>query len=269
MVGRYGLSFGVTEFPKSHGKLRLLVNVDGPLSSLQAFGSHLPLRAAAYCKARPDLPAEAARVILASARDSGKGMEAISSIVFSINRKFRQAGVKVKSRTLAVPPSLAKAAKSRRLVRRERDAVRTILSCVRRWTMERLSAKEVLILTDQAVEDWLRSRMPGAKTSSNFPALTRAGVESRLLSRNEAARLRRFHFSRTRSQHRGKVAASGTASSMLQFLLQLFESKYVDPSSPWERITPAEFLRELKKARPLNNAYSSDPLQKHLDEQEH
>jgi hypothetical protein len=265
---RYELSLGGEDYPKTHGKVRVLVNVDGPLSGLQAFASQLPLRADLYCRSKPELTPEAIRAIRSSVRDSSKGMEAITSIVYSTTRKFRQIGAKVKFRTLALPPAVLNASRSRRHPRRERDAVRSVVACVRRWTTGKLTAKEVLILVDQAVEDWLRSRLPQVKASVNFPELTRQAVAQKVLSRAEATRLRRFHSSRTHSQHRGRVASNKTATSNLGFLLVLFEAKYVDASSPWERITPEALRAELSRMTRVDSSNPPAELKKHLDDQD-
>ncbi len=258
---------GATDLPKSHGKCRLLVNVDGPLGAMQAFWAGLPIRARHYLQTHRGTSPVAARVISATVRLNQKGIDAITGFVYSSSRKFAAAGVKVKLRTLAVPPSVLAAARSKKLNRRERESVRTVASCVRRWLSGRLTAKEVLILADQAAEDWLRCRTTGVAPSSNFPELTRVAAKQGVLTAGEATRLRRFHASRTKSQHRGKVASTSTARSMLTFLLQALESKYVDPHNPQEAVTPAEFLAELKAATQVDGAEQIAELQKHLEDQ--
>ena len=66
-----------------------------------------------------------------------------------------------------------------------------------------LAALDVLVLCDQAVEDWLKARLKlVALVDASFPTLLDRGSAARLITRLEAVRLQKLHHARARARDR-------------------------------------------------------------------
>jgi hypothetical protein len=107
----------------------------------------------------------------------------------------------------------------------EGRAIRTLSRALNGWSTRNLTARDALILCDQAMEDWLKSRlkvstwaMPGR------PNLLAAAVKRGLIKRMDAVRLQHIHNARYRldNDEDGKVVA-GTVESALQVCIGVVE----------------------------------------------
>ena len=83
----------------------------------------------------------------------------------------------------------------------EGQAIRMLSRALNGWSTATLSGQDVLVLSHQAVEDWLKSRLKLANWSRrNLPELIAAALEKDLLTPAEAMRLRGIHGARWRAR---------------------------------------------------------------------
>jgi hypothetical protein len=107
----------------------------------------------------------------------------------------------------------------------EGRAIRILSRALNGWSMRNLSARDALVLCDQAMEDWLKSRlkvstwaMPGR------PELLAAAVTRELITRVEGMRLQRIHNARRRfDDDEGGNVATGVVESALQVCIGIVE----------------------------------------------
>jgi hypothetical protein len=81
----------------------------------------------------------------------------------------------------------------------EGGAIRTLSRGLNGWSAGDLSAEDVIILCDQAIEDWLKARLKVSQWSAKSVSELLAGaVQIKLLTRLDAVRLQRLHNQRAR-----------------------------------------------------------------------
>jgi hypothetical protein len=81
----------------------------------------------------------------------------------------------------------------------EGRAIRTLSRALSGWLEKNLSEGDVIVLCDQAVEDWLKARLKvSAWSAKGLTELLAKGVETNLITRLEAVRLQRLHNRRHR-----------------------------------------------------------------------
>jgi len=107
----------------------------------------------------------------------------------------------------------------------EGRAIRTLSRALHGWSSGNLSAADVVVLCDQAVEDWLKARMKVSEWSAiGLIELIVMAVQTNLLTLAEAARLRRVH--ETRSQLPGAAVIAADAESALEHSIQIVEERW-------------------------------------------
>jgi hypothetical protein len=107
----------------------------------------------------------------------------------------------------------------------EGRTIRILSRALNGWSMRNLSARDALVLCDQAMEDWLKSRlkvstwaMPGR------PELLAAAVKRELITRVEGMRLQRIHNARRRFDvDEGGNVSTGVVESALQVCIGIVE----------------------------------------------
>jgi hypothetical protein len=108
----------------------------------------------------------------------------------------------------------------------EGRAIRTIARALSGWSGGNLLAADVIVLCDQAVEDWLKARLKRSAWSVEaVPALALDAAEGHLITRADALRLKRLHALREAGiQHetipRVKIEAA------LEFCIELLEKHW-------------------------------------------
>jgi hypothetical protein len=106
----------------------------------------------------------------------------------------------------------------------EGQAIRMLSRALNGWSTATLSGQDVLVLSHQAVEDWLKSRLKLSNWSRrNLPELIAAALEKDLLTPVEAMRLRRIHGARLRD---GREPSARRVNSMLEFCIRLVEKRW-------------------------------------------
>lgn len=106
----------------------------------------------------------------------------------------------------------------------EGRAIRVLSRALSGWSAGSLSARDVTVLCDQAMEDWLKARLRRSPWSApEVPALIDAALGAALLTREEAARLRSFH--ELACPGKSKISRR-TIERALEFFLHLLEKRW-------------------------------------------
>jgi hypothetical protein len=107
----------------------------------------------------------------------------------------------------------------------EGRAIRTLSRALHGWSSGNLSAADVVVLCDQAVEDWLKARMKVSEWSAiGLVELVGMAVQTNLLTPAEAARLQRLHGTRANLMREGVTEAD--AEDALQCSIQIVEERW-------------------------------------------
>ena len=108
----------------------------------------------------------------------------------------------------------------------EGHAIRVMSRALNGWSSGILSGWGVLVLCEQAVEDWLKARLNIAPWSMRgLTSLTATWVEKKLITGLEAVRLRRIHLARSRARQ-GRSPAARDVEAALQFCIRLIEKHW-------------------------------------------
>ena len=106
----------------------------------------------------------------------------------------------------------------------EGRAIRVLSRGLSGWSAGNLSARDVAVLCDQALEDWLKARLHRSPWSApGLPALIDSALGAALVTRAEAARLRTIHG--LSSPRKSKVSRRSIERA-LEFFLHLLEKRW-------------------------------------------
>jgi ATP-dependent Clp protease ATP-binding subunit ClpA len=107
----------------------------------------------------------------------------------------------------------------------EGRAIRTLSRALSGWLAKNLSERDVVVLCDQAVEDWLKARLKvSAWSAKGLTELLAKGVETNLITRLEAVRLQRLDHRRHRSGSDSIGAADAEAA--LECCIQIIQKRW-------------------------------------------
>lgn len=107
----------------------------------------------------------------------------------------------------------------------EGQAIRTLSRALHGWSSNNLGAGDVVVLCDQAVEDWLKARMKVSEWSAiALIGLIVMALQRNLLTPTEAERLRCVH--EIRSQWPDAAVAAADAESALQNSIEIIEERW-------------------------------------------
>jgi len=106
----------------------------------------------------------------------------------------------------------------------EGRAIRTLSRAMSGWSSGSLSALDVVVLCDQSLEDWLKTRLKlSAWSTQDFPVLLEKAVGKGFITRLEAVRLQKLHNARVRVGDEGSATAANEVEAALEFYIQLVE----------------------------------------------
>ena len=106
----------------------------------------------------------------------------------------------------------------------EGRAIRTLSRALNGWASGNLSALDVSVLCDQALEDWLKARLKlSAWSTLNFPSLLEKAVGKGLLTRMEAVRLQKLHRAPAHARKAGGATIGHEVEAVLEFSIKLVE----------------------------------------------
>ena len=106
----------------------------------------------------------------------------------------------------------------------EGRAIRTLGRALNAFSSGNLSDRDVMVLCDQAIEDWLKARCKVSSWSAHsLPELLVKALEADLITRPQAVRLQQLRDARdTIHDQRANVAAPEVESGLL-FCIELIE----------------------------------------------
>ena len=107
----------------------------------------------------------------------------------------------------------------------EGRAIRTLGRALSGWTAGNLSPRDVLVLCDQAIQDWLKARLKRSPWSvESMPKLLHAAIGENLITAGEMTSLQELHNQR---EHQGRASTSADrVDSALEFCIRLLEKHW-------------------------------------------
>jgi hypothetical protein len=108
----------------------------------------------------------------------------------------------------------------------EGRAIRTLSRALSGWSSADLSARDVIVLCDQAVEDWLKARLQRSPWSAQpLAALIVDAINKDLITRMEAVRLEKVRTARSQPDDEAQISKVEVESA-LEFCIQLIEKHW-------------------------------------------
>ena len=108
----------------------------------------------------------------------------------------------------------------------EGRAIRTLSRALSGWSSADLSARDVIVLCDQAVEDWLKARLQRSPWSAQpLAALIVDAINKNLITRMEAVRVEKVRNARARPDDEAQISKVEVESA-LEFCIQLIEKHW-------------------------------------------
>jgi hypothetical protein len=108
----------------------------------------------------------------------------------------------------------------------EGRAIRVLSRALSGWSSADLSPRDVIVLCDQAVEDWLKARLQRSPWSAQtMPALMADAMKNGLINEMEAARLQKITNLRARSDDEAQIS-NVEVESALEFCIELIEKHW-------------------------------------------
>jgi hypothetical protein len=105
-------------------------------------------------------------------------------------------------------------------------AIRTLSRALSGWSAGNLSRRDVVVLCEQAIEDWLKVRLRRSPWSAPaMPALLVAALKAKLITRGEAVRLQRVHHWRARADEPVEISAREVETA-LEFCIDLVDKHW-------------------------------------------
>jgi len=108
----------------------------------------------------------------------------------------------------------------------EGRAIRTLSRALNGWSDDTLAARDVLVLCDQALEDWLKMRLKRSPWSAEaMPLLLTVAVEQGLIRGDHAARLKEIHRLST-ARRTARATSAAAVQAALEFCIELIEKHW-------------------------------------------
>lgn len=108
----------------------------------------------------------------------------------------------------------------------EGRAIRTLSRALSGWSTGNLARRDVIVLCEQAVEDWLKARLGRSPWSARaMPLLLADALANKLITRTEAVRLQRIHRWRARADDPGAVSIAEVEAA-LEFSIDVIDKHW-------------------------------------------
>jgi hypothetical protein len=108
----------------------------------------------------------------------------------------------------------------------EGQAIRTLSRALNGWSSGSLSQRDVLVMCDQAVEDWLNARLKRSQWSiGSVPALVPAALANHWLTQSDAERLLKLHDLRRGSEEAEELSTQELEAA-LEFYIGLIDKHW-------------------------------------------
>jgi hypothetical protein len=107
----------------------------------------------------------------------------------------------------------------------EGRAIRTLSRALHGWSTGNLSARDVVVVCDQAVEDWLKACLKRSPWSARpLPPLLEEGLKNNVISRLEAVRVQKIRHLRAAEREDG--ISKKDVETTLEFCIELIEKRW-------------------------------------------
>jgi hypothetical protein len=107
----------------------------------------------------------------------------------------------------------------------EGRAIRVLSRALNGWSAGSLAADDVIVLCDQAIEDWLKARLMLSQWSAkNLSELLAIATEKHSLMVNEVERLRQIHQLRVQRDPGARSAADADVEAALVSCIEIVEN---------------------------------------------
>jgi hypothetical protein len=107
----------------------------------------------------------------------------------------------------------------------EGQAIRTLSRALSGWSAGSLSGRDVIVLCDQAVQDWLEVRLKRSPWGTMLPLLINDAMKQELISHTEANQLQSMHNLRARADEQLEIFTADIEAA-LEFCIQLIEKRW-------------------------------------------
>ncbi len=108
----------------------------------------------------------------------------------------------------------------------EGRAIRTLSRALNGWSTGTLSRRDVIVLCDQAIADWLNARLKRSAWSiGSVASLVPLAVVNRLITQTEAERLLQLHGLRE-SENSSEPPSTAEVEGVLEFCVELVEKRW-------------------------------------------
>ena len=109
----------------------------------------------------------------------------------------------------------------------EGRAIRTLSRALNGWSAGNLSDADVLVLCDQAMEDWLKARLKLSTWSTRALAqLAVMAIKKEWITRGEATRLKQIRNARLRLHEQADNISIPNVEAALEFCIRLVEKHW-------------------------------------------
>ncbi|MDH3444222.1 MAG: hypothetical protein OEN50_09895 [Deltaproteobacteria bacterium] len=109
----------------------------------------------------------------------------------------------------------------------EGAAIRTFSRALTGWLAGNLRVLDVLVLCEQGMEDWLKSRLSLRSWSTRgLPELLSQAIEKELVTRLDAVRLQKMHFARVRLDDAGGGGNPQEVENALELCIRVVENHW-------------------------------------------
>ena len=109
----------------------------------------------------------------------------------------------------------------------EGRAIRTLSRALNGFSSGNLSRRDVIVLCDQAIEDWLKAKCKASPWSTrSLPELLVAAVQARWISRLEAVRLQKLRNVRQAIDQQGGDVSGLEVESTLKYCIDVVEKHW-------------------------------------------
>jgi len=202
-----------------NGTIEVYCKVDGGLDEMQVADEQLPqFIDGHYRSLKVRIGAARARQVLAEVllpliEANAKGVRMITGAIFEL--ADLAGGV---ATSLARDHRLTEATRRHLVPRCLRDAARTFDEALRDYRVRRRQPKDALIAFDHSFEIALKEACAiPRRPRCDYPQVLEKAVQSGVLTKREAYRLRLFHRARNRCQHEGRPAYSRTVTRFAEY----------------------------------------------------
>ncbi len=203
-----------------NGKVEVYIMVDGPLPSMQYIHRKLPTLFYYYILHTPFAKEIVSNIIAPFYKANTGSLKEITSDIFELVSMLESEGLQSEPNRFALGPKLITECL---MDSRQRLQHLAFISLHDRWVAGTLNNKEALILTDQALEEWLKNQTTTCTrfSTDGLPKTLDKAVGKGIILRAEKEVFGKIHSIRSGAQHRGETVDSQSVLKMFEFIIQM------------------------------------------------